>query len=338
MRNGARGGASAVKITDVAAAAGVAPMTVSRVINTPDRVSPETTAKVRAAIQKLGYVPNLMAGGLSSRRTRMVGAIVPTIAHPMFSGLVQAFTDAMRAEGYQVLLALSGYGNHYDEEMVRTLLGRRPDAILITGAAYAPSAWQMLMEAGIPLVEVWERTPRPIDMVVGFDHAELGASVADFFLAKGHDRFACVFAGDSRAQTRMRGFADRVREAGGVMLRADTVPAPSTIQLGREFMRALAPRLDKRTALFAGSDQLAFGALTEARHWGIDVPTRLAVCGFGNYELSWSAEPPFTTVNIEGPATGHAAAEMLLRRLAGETTPEPERRAVPYAVLERATT
>ena len=87
--NGVRGGSSQVKITDVAAAAGVAPMTVSRVINTPDRVSPETTARVRAAIEKLGYVPNLIAGGLSSRRSRMVAAIVPTIAHPMFAGMVQ---------------------------------------------------------------------------------------------------------------------------------------------------------------------------------------------------------------------------------------------------------
>ena len=81
-----------VKITDVAAAAGVAPMTVSRVINTPDRVSPETTARVRAAIDRLGYVPNLIAGGLSSRKSRMVAAIVPTIAHPMFAGVVQAFS------------------------------------------------------------------------------------------------------------------------------------------------------------------------------------------------------------------------------------------------------
>ena len=63
-------------------------MTVSRVINTPDRVSPETTAKVRAAIDSLGYVPNLIAGGLSSRKSRMVSAIVPTIAHPMFAGLI----------------------------------------------------------------------------------------------------------------------------------------------------------------------------------------------------------------------------------------------------------
>jgi LacI family gluconate utilization system Gnt-I transcriptional repressor len=336
--NGVRGGPSQVKITDVAAAAGVAPMTVSRVINTPDRVSPETTARVRAAIEKLGYVPNLIAGGLSSRRSRMVAAIVPTIAHPMFAGLVQSFTDGMREAGYQVMLALSGYDNDGDEALVRTLLGRRPDAMLITGAAYTPQAWQLLMEAHIPIVEVWERTSRPIDMLIGFDHAELGASVADYFLAKGHNRFAAFTAADSRALARTRGFTDRAREKGGTVVVSTVTPAPSTIQAGRDALRNMLPRLTGRTAVFCSSDQLAFGAVTEARIHGVAIPDRLAVCGFGNFELSAASEPPFTTVNVEGVTTGRTAAEMLLARLAGDRGPVRDQVAVPYAVVERATT
>ncbi len=140
VRTGARcpSRSAPVKITDVAAAAGVAPMTVSRVINTPDRVSPETTARVREAIDRLGYVPNLIAGGLSSRKSRMVAAIVPTIAHPMFAGLVQAFSASMRQAGYQVMLSISGYEDTDDEALFRALLGRRPDALLITGSGYSP--------------------------------------------------------------------------------------------------------------------------------------------------------------------------------------------------------
>src|ERR1700754_2928817 len=127
-------------------------MTVSRVLNTPDRVSPETTARVREAIERLGYVPNLIAGGLSSRKSRMVAAIVPTIAHPMFAGLVQAFSAAMRQAGYQVMLSISGYDDTDDEVMFRALLGRRPDALLITGSTYSHATRQMLQEAGIPTV------------------------------------------------------------------------------------------------------------------------------------------------------------------------------------------
>ena len=204
-----------VKITDVAAAAGVAPMTVSRVINTPDRVSPETTARVREAIDRLGYVPNLIAGGLSSRKSRMVAAIVPTIAHPMFASVVQSFSDSMRHAGYQVMLSISGYDGTDDEAMFRALLGRRPDALLITGSGYSPAAWQMLIEARIPVVEIWDVSSRPIDMMIGFDHAQVGAEVAAFLLGKGHGRFAVLTARDSRALARTRGFTEAVTKAGG---------------------------------------------------------------------------------------------------------------------------
>jgi LacI family gluconate utilization system Gnt-I transcriptional repressor len=327
-----------IKITDVAAAAGVAPMTVSRVINTPDRVSPETTARVRAAIERLGYVPNLIAGGLSSRKSRMVAAVVPTIAHPMFAGLVQSFSDAMRQAGYQVMLSISGYEDPDDEALFRALLGRRPDALLITGSGYSPAAWQMLIEAHIPVVEIWDVSSRPIDMVIGFDHAQVGAEVAAFLLAKGHDRFAVLTAGDSRALARARGFKQAVVKAGHAIVADDVVPAPGTILAGREGLRGLLPLLDRRCAVLCSSDLVAFGVVTEARVQGIAVPDRLAVCGFGNFELSAMSEPPITTVNLEGTGTGRAAAAFLLRRLSGEGPREADRVQVPFRIIGRATT
>jgi LacI family gluconate utilization system Gnt-I transcriptional repressor len=327
-----------VKITDVATAAGVAPMTVSRVINTPDRVSPETTAKVRAAIDRLGYVPNLIAGGLSSRKSRMVAAIVPTIAHPMFAGLVQAFSDSMRQAGYQVMLSISGYQDNDDESLFRALLGRRPDALLITGSGYSPGALEMLIEARIPVVEIWDVSSRPIDMLIGFDHAQVGAEVAAFLRAKGHNRFAVLAAQDSRALSRARGFTEAVAKAGGELVLERVMPAPSTIGAGREGLRALLPFLNEPCAMFCSSDMLAFGAVTEARVQGVPVPEHLAVCGFGNLELSEMTEPPITTVSLEGVETGRTAAVFLLRRLAGEARRDDDRVQVPFRIVERATT
>jgi len=329
---------AAVKITDVATAAGVAPMTVSRVINTPDRVTPETTARVRAAIDRLGYVPNLIAGGLSSRKSRMVAAIVPTIAHPMFAGLVQAFSASMREAGYQVMLTISDYDDTDDESLFRALLGRRPDALLITGSGYSPGALQMLIEARIPVVEIWDVSSRPIDMVIGFDHAQVGAEVAAFLHAKGHDRFAVLAARDSRALTRARGFTEAVAKTGGQLVLEQAVPAPSTIAAGRAGLQALLPLLDQRCAVFCSSDMLAFGVLTEARVQGIAVPDQLAVCGFGNLELSEMSDPPATTVSLEGAGTGRSAAAFLLRRLAGEGPRDGDRIQVPFRIIERATT
>jgi LacI family transcriptional regulator, gluconate utilization system Gnt-I transcriptional repressor len=327
-----------VKITDVAAAAGVAPMTVSRVINTPDRVSPETTARVREAIDRLGYVPNLIAGGLSSRKSRMVAAIVPTIAHPMFASVVQSFSASMRQAGYQVMLSICGYEDADDEALFRALLGRRPDALLITGSGYSPAAWQMLIEARIPVVEIWDVSSRPIDMMIGFDHAQVGSEAAAFLLAKGHDRFAVLTARDSRALARAKGFTDAVARAGGTVVLDQQTPAPSTIAAGREGLRALLPLLDQRCAVFCSSDLMAFGVVTEARVQGVPVPEHLAICGFGNFELSAMNEPPITTVSLEGVSTGRSAASFLLRRLAGEGPRDADRVQVPFRIIERATT
>jgi LacI family transcriptional regulator, gluconate utilization system Gnt-I transcriptional repressor len=327
-----------VKITDVATAAGVAPMTVSRVINTPDRVSPETTARVREAIDRLGYVPNLIAGGLSSRKSRTVAAIVPTIAHPMFAGLVQAFSASMRHAGYQVMLSISGYEGTDDEALFRAVLGRRPDALLITGSGYSPGALQMLVEAHIPVVEIWDVSSRPIDMLIGFDHAQVGAEVATYLRGKGHDRFAVLAARDSRALTRARGFKEGVAGLGGKVVLEQVMEAPSSIAAGREGMRALMPLLGQRCAVFCSSDMLAFGVVTEARARNIAIPEHLAVCGFGNLEISEMNEPPITTVSLEGVGTGRSAASFLLRRLSGEGPRDGDRVQVPFRIVERATT
>jgi LacI family gluconate utilization system Gnt-I transcriptional repressor len=331
-----RGLRAAVKITDVAAAAGVAPMTVSRVINTPDRVAAETATRVRDAIVRLGYVPNMIAGGLSSRRSRMIAAVVPTIAHPMFSEMVFSFTDAMREAGYQVMLTVSGYATGTEPDLIRGLLSRRPDALLLTGVDRPHEVTRMLADSAIPVVEIWDMADAPTDMLVGFDHAEVGAAVARMFAAKGHDRYAAISATDGRAQTRTEGFRAAVLREGFALLPTVSIAAPSTIMAGREAVRGLLPRLDRRTALYCSSDLLAFGAMTEARVQGIAVPDRLAICGFGNFELGSASEPPITTVNVEGATIGRTAATFLLERLGGRDGPRKTH--VPFHIVERATT
>jgi LacI family gluconate utilization system Gnt-I transcriptional repressor len=341
---GRRGPARGVKITDVAVAAGVAPMTVSRVINTPERVAAGTAARVRAAIAELGYVPNLLAGGLSSRRSRMIAAIVPTIAHPMFTALVGSFTEALRDAGYQVMLSLSGYASGREDALVRALLGRRPEGLLLTGTEHAAATRQMVAEAAIPVVEIFD-AGAPIDMLVGFDHAEIGAAVAEYFLAKGHRRFATFAAGDPRALARRHGFARRVERDGGTLIGDRVVPAPSTITAGRDALRAILPALGERTALFCSSDLLAFGAIVEARAQGLGVPQLLAVCGFGDFELGAANDPPFTTVTVEAARIGEHAAAMLLARLhaaaridSGGPSPgeAPGTVRIPFRIRERA--
>ncbi len=332
-----RGTSAAVKIVDVAAAANVAPMTVSRVLNAPDRVSPATAARVREAIDKLGYVPNLIAGGLSSRRSRMIAAIVPTIAHPLFAAPVSAFTDAMSQAGYHVLLGLSGYQEDLDMPgLIRAVLGRRPDGLLLVGSHHPPAVAALLREAAVPVVEMFDFTPNPIDMLVGFDHREVGVEVARFFAGRGHKRFAVARGNDARAVERGAGFAATVRELGGTLVGEWIYSAPSGIADGRDAMRRLAPDLAPATAVMCGSDMTALGMLTEARVRGLAVPEQLAICGFGDLEVCRESEPAITSVTVDSAEMGRMAARNLLARIAGESA--PARVLMPFRIVPRATT
>ena len=331
-----RGPGASVKITDVAARAGVAPMTVSRVLNTPDRVSEPTAARVRAAIEELGYMPNLIAGGLSSRRSRMIAAIVPTIASPMFSAPVQTFTDAMEQAGYHVMLALSGYGAESEDAQIRAVLARRPDGLLLTGAQRSPAIRALLRSANLPVVEIWDTGPEPTDILVGFDHAEMGAAVADFFVRQGHTNFAALCARDPRAILRRQGFVDRVAHHGLTLVAERRLDAPSSIEDGRTGLRQIVGQLAPRTALFCSSDLVAFGAMTEARLHGVNVPEQLAICGFGDFEVARFCSPAITTARVDGGAIGARAAEALLARINGATA--ESRVLVPFEIIPRGTT
>lgn len=328
-----------VKITDVAAAAGVAPMTVSRVLNTPERVSQETAARVREAIEQLGYVPNLIAGGLSSRRSRMIAAVVPTIASPMFADPIRSFTEVMAGAGYEVMLSISGYENEDEEAQIRSILGRRPDALLLTGAHHGEATRRLIADAAVPVVEIWDTAEEPFDMLVGLDHEQVGAAVAAFFLARGHRRFAVIGASDQRGRARRHGFMKTIEAHGGTIIAAPLLPAPSSMLDGRAALRALLPLPRGRVAVLASSDLVAFGVITEALAQGIAVPGRLAVCGFGDFEISRAAEPPFTTVSVDGSRVGALAAEMLLQRLSGRAPRgTPRSIHVPFRIIERAST
>ena len=172
-----RRGSGAVTLHDVARLARVAPMTASRALNTPGRVSPEVLARVREAVKATGYVRNQAAGALASARSRLVAAVVPTLAGPVFLPTIQALTAALADHGYQLMLGQSGYVDSREDALLDALIGRRPDGIVLTGTVHSPDGRQRLRAAGIPVVETWDLAPDPLDMLVGFSHEAVGRAV-----------------------------------------------------------------------------------------------------------------------------------------------------------------
>src|SRR5512140_3251427 len=139
-----RRGSGAVTLHDVAKLAGVAPITASRALNTPDQVSAEALKKVTDAVARTGYVRNRLAGGLASARSRLVAAVVPTISGPVFLRTVQALTEALAERGYQLMLGQSGYDNSREDALLDAIIGRRPDGIVLTGIMHSATGRKRL--------------------------------------------------------------------------------------------------------------------------------------------------------------------------------------------------
>ena len=303
----------ATTLHDVAREAGVSLITASRALSNPKLVSESTIRKVQAAAQAVGYIPNLLAGGLKSKRSLMVAGLVPTISVAQFLPTVQALTEVLADAGYQLILGQTGYDHAREEALINTMISRRPDAIVFTGLVHSPIARERLKRVGIPVVETWDLSDRPVDMLVGFSHVKVGSAIAGYFLAKGWQRVGIATGDDHRGSLRREGFLAAI----GRDVPTAVVPAPSSLALGRRALDELLKKDRTLRAVYCSSDQLAQGVLAEASARGIRVPEELAVCGFGDADFAAHMQPSLTTVHVDGAAIGKRAAQLVIDRCNG---------------------
>ncbi|MFW2357566.1 LacI family DNA-binding transcriptional regulator [Hydrogenophaga sp.] len=332
----ARRGSGAITLRDVAKLAGVAPITASRVLNTPEQVSVDVRQKVLDAVQRTGYVPNRMAGGLASSRSRLIAAVVPSTVMSVFMPTIEALNDTLFDAGYQLMLGQSSYSAAREESLLEAIIGRRPDGIFLTGILGPGLGRTRLMASGIPVVETWDLTPTPIDMLVGFSHADIGREVARFLLGKGRRKLALIRAEDERADRRASAFTDAVVRAGFGPVSVVNVGASRSLQSGREALGQLLAQASDVDAVFCSSDLLALGVLTEARVRGISVPDQMAIMGFGDVPFAADMAPALSTVHINGVDIGRLAARSLIDRAEGR---EVAQRVVDvgFSIVERET-
>ncbi len=323
------------RMEDVASLAGVSMITVSRAINTPDKVSPATRARVDAAIRKSGYVPNLTAGSLASNRSRIIAVIVPTIDNSIFAETIRGLSETLASGGYQLLLGQTGYDERSEEALVATFIGRRVDGIVVTGVDHSAPTRERLRKAGIPVVETWDLTKRPIDMVVGFSNADAGRAMALYLLAKGHRRLGFAGGAEGRTRARLAGFTAAIKATPHASLQHLLLRAGTSMRNGREALGALLDLDAGLDAIFFTNDALAVGALMECVRRQIRVPQDLAIAGFADLEIAAQVEPSLTTVQVGSRRIGEQAGQMLLARLAGTTVSDPIRD-LGFAVVPRA--
>lgn len=309
-----------LRLEQVAERAGVAPITVSRVLNKPETVSEKTKAAVWKAIEDIGYVPNRLAGGLASNTSRNVGMVLPYIDNVAFSERVKGVTDVIRQHGYTLLLGLSGYSPEVELEHVVSFLGQRVAGLILTGTVHAERTYSLLARSGVPVVEVPVISGRLIDMAVGYSNEEAAHSMMLHLARCGYRKIGLITTptvNDRIVQDRRAGYIKATAELDMAQDPSLMVETHVGIVNGAKAFVELMSRHPDMDAVFCTADILAIGCILEARRRGIDVPGDLGVAGYDNIELAQEFLPPLTTVRLQRYEIGVTAARLLVERFQG---------------------
>jgi len=328
------------RIEEVARLAGVSAITVSRALNKPGKVAEKTREAIWRAVEKTGYIPNQLAGSLASNRSRTIGVIIPTVVNSIFADKVQGMTDVLAREGFQLLLANSGYSLETEADLVTAFVAQRPSGLVITGVTHAPRTRSLLARAAIPVVETWSMGPDPIDMLVGFSNEAAAYAMVRHLSEAGYRKVALVSApvkDNDRAEGRVRGYRRAVRELGLADDRRLEREASFSLRNGATALADLLAEHGRLDAVFFANDILAAGGLFECRRRGIRVPDDLGIAGFDDVDLAAETMPGLTTVRIPRYEIGARAAAMILERVAGR---EPATRTVDlgFEIVARGST
>jgi LacI family gluconate utilization system Gnt-I transcriptional repressor len=310
-----------VTLADVAGLAGVSPITVSRALRGERAVDPELVARVKAAADRLGYVPDPAARALASRHSTHVALLVPMLSNALFVDLLEGAQRTLRQAGYQTLIGITHYDTAEEEQLLREQLLHRPAGLLVTGLEHSESARTLIRGSGVPCVHLMEIADTPGVYSVGLSQADAAAAMTRHLLERGRRRIAFAAAQlDPRTMQRLEGWRRATRAAGIHSAALEWLnPAPSSISLGGTLFEQIAAQTPPVDAIFFCNDDLAQGALLTALRMGIAVPQRVAIAGFNDLTGSDQMVPPLTTVRTPRAAIGTEAARMLLALMRGET-------------------
>ncbi|MHB1249898.1 MAG: HTH-type transcriptional regulator GntR [Polaromonas sp.] len=314
-----------VTLADVALAAGVSPITVSRALRGERAVDAALVERVRAAARTLGYMPDPAARALASRHSAHVAVLIPMLSNALFVDLLEAVQRTLRPAGYQTLMGVTHYDPGEEEQLLREQLLHRPAGLLVTGLERNDATRDLIAQSGVPCVHLMEASGRPGVYSVGFSQADAGAALTRHLLGRGRRRIAFAAAQlDPRTLQRRDGWCREVKAAGLYDPALEWLnPAPSSIALGARLFEQIIGQDAGIDAVFFCNDDLAQGALLAALRLGIAVPGQMAIAGFNDLTGSDQMLPPLTTVRTPRAEIGSAAARMLLQLMRREVVASP---------------
>ncbi|EST39343.1 LacI family transcriptional regulator [Streptomycetaceae bacterium MP113-05] len=303
---------------DVARLAGTSTAVVSYVINNgPRPVAPATKERVLAAIKELGYRPDRVAQAMASRRTDLIGLIVPDARQPFFAEMAHAVEQAAADRGKMVLVGNSDYLDEREVHYLRAFLGMRVSGLILISSGPSEHAATEI-DAWDARVVLLHRRPEAIDDVAVVLDDVGGAQLATrHLLEHGHDHVVCLGGVDTTPESgdpvtdHVEGWSRAMQEAGRAV-DGRLIKAPynryDTYRLALDMLS----KPDRPPAIFCSTDDQALGVLRAARELGIDVPGELAVAGFDNVKEAGLSDPPLTTVGSDRESMARAAVDLVL--------------------------
>lgn len=308
----------------VARAAGVSPMTVSNAFRYPARVLEETRSRVFRVAAELGYVPNHAAGNLSSGQSRVIGAVIPSIKNSSFYKYVRGMQDHAAACGYELVLKLAE--TTADEAAaIQTFIGLRVAGIVLVGNQHSAEATDLVRKTATPVVETWV-SGDALDMAVGYSMTAATRAMAQLLIARGCRRIGFIGyegASSRRYTERLPAFRECLENAGLDSHRICLVDEADGFGAGPKALEALCAIDSGIDGIICPTDIVAAGVIFQCSRMGWNVPDRLAVTGWGDYEIASEITPGLTTIQPNAWEMGQKSMEMIIARVSGEPVEEP---------------
>ncbi|MEP2782872.1 MAG: LacI family DNA-binding transcriptional regulator [Pseudoruegeria sp.] len=309
-------------LEDVAKTAGVSTATVSRCLNSPDRVMEKTRLRVMNAVEELGYTPNFGARVMAAQRTFTIGAIIPTMENAIFARGLQAFQEELLRRGYTLLVSSSAYREEVEKEQIKALVARGADGLLLIGYDREASVYKYLQTQNVPVLIAWVFAPDRAQPSIGFDNRKSMEKLTKQVLDRGHTNVAVISGirkGNDRAEHRVQGILDALRKFGYSEEDLSVIETGYGIENGANVFERFMSAPTPPTAVMCGNDVLAAGALKRAREMGIRVPEDVSITGFDDIELARIVSPALTTVHVPHREMGRKAARELVDMVEGKS-------------------
>ena len=305
---------AALTLRDVAEAAGVSEMTVSRVLRNRGDVSAQTRERVVNAARALGYVPNRIAGGLASQRVNLIAVVIPSLSNLVFPDVLTGIAEELDDTGLQPVVGVTRYGPAREEVVLYDMLSWRPSGVILAGLEHSPAARAMLENAAIPVIEIMDSDGEGIDTVVGISHRRAGAEMAQAILAAGYRRIGFLgthMPEDHRARKRLEGFEATLAGAGLQLAAREFYQGGSSLAKGRELTARILDRAQDLDFLYYSNDMIGAGGLLWCLEKGLDVPGRIGLAGFNGVDLLAGLPMRLATTDARRGEIGRRAARII---------------------------